>query len=300
MSLDVSLLTQLIDDEIIKAMGVRPESWLGWSLRPILKRATWRFSEMFAETERIVAEQGLPAGANFLLLKLVTKVEARGAGQIPQGGPLVIASNHPGAVDSPALIATAQRADLKMIAGAVPFLKNLPSIGEHLILASYYDSRVKMDDDPTLKMVAARKALRHLREGGALLIFPGTVIDPDPSFMPCAEDQLVNWSRSLEIFIRTIPQTKVVPAVVSGVIDPRYMRHPLTRLRRSRMDRQRLAMMLQIFQQMLGKKLDLVPRVSFGEALDWQSMGAPERAMEVITDSARQLLRRHLQQERNH
>ena len=298
MSADVSVLTRLIDDEIIKAMGLRPESWLGWSLRPILKHATWRFSEMFARCERIVAEQGFPAGANFLLSKLATTVEVRGAGHIPRDGPLVIASNHPGAIDSATLIAAAQRADIKMIAGAVPFLKNLPSICEHLILASYYDSRVKMDDDPNLKMVAARKALRHLREGGALLVFPGTVIDPDPSFMPNAEDELVNWSRSLEIFIRTVPQTKVVPAIVGGVIDPRYMRHPITRLRRSRMDRQRLAMMMQIFQQMLGQKLDLVPRVSFGEALDLQSMGVPERAMEIITDSARQLLRSHLQPER--
>ncbi len=297
MSVDVSLLTQLIDDEIIKAMGVRPESWLGRSLRPILKRATWRFSEMFAETDRIVAEQGFPAGANFVLSKLATTVEARGAGHIPHDGPLVIASNHPGAIDSAVLIAAAGRADLKLIAGAVPFLKNLPSIAEHLILASYYDSRVKMDDDPTLKMVAARKALRHLREGGALLVFPGTVIDPDPSFMPYAEDARVNWSRSLEIFVRNVPETKVVPAIVSGVIDPRYMRHPVTWLRRSQMDRQRLAMMMQIFQQMLGKKLDLVPRVSFGEALDLQSMGVPERAMDIITDSARQLLRSHLQPE---
>ena len=297
MSVDVSVLTQLIDDEIIRAMGVRPESWLGRSLRPILKRATWRFSEMFAQTERVVAEQGLPAGASYLLSELVTTIEVQGADHIPHDGPLVIASNHPGLVDAPTLMATAQRADITMIAGGVPFLKNLPSIGEHLIFASFYDSRIKLDDDPNLKMVAARKALRHLREGGALLVFPGTVIDPDPSFMPQAEDKLVNWSRSLEIFIRTVPQTKVIPAVVSGVIDPRYMRHPITRLRRSRMDRQRLAMMMQIFQQMLGQKLDLVPRVSFGEALDLQSMRVPERAMEIITDSARQLLRSHLQPE---
>ncbi len=297
MPVEVSVLTQLIDDEIVKAMGVRPESWLGGSLRPILKRATWRFSEMFAEADRIIAEQGLPAGASFLLSKLVTTVEADGAGHIPRDGPLVIASNHPGAVDSAVLMATAQRFDLKLIAGAVPFLKNLPSIREHLILASYYDSQAKTDDDPNLKMVAARKALRHLREGGALLIFPGTVIDPDPSFMPCAQDALLNWSRSLEVFIRAVPDAKVVPAIVSGVIDPRYMRHPLTWLRRSRMDRQRLAMMVQVIEQMLGKKLDLVPRVSFGEALDFPSMGAPGRAMDVITDSARQLLRGHLQQD---
>ncbi len=297
MSVDVSVLTQLIDDEIIRAMGIRPESWLGRSLRPILKRATWRFSEMFAEAERIVAEQGLPAGANFLLSKLVTTVEVHGADHIPPDGPLVIASNHPGIVDAPALLATAQRADITMIAGAVPFLKSLPSIGEHLIFASFYDSRTKLDDDPNWKMVAARKALRHLHGGGALVIFPGTVIDPDPSFMPQAEDNLVNWSRSLEIFIRTVPQTKVVPAIVSGVIDPCYMCHPVTWLRRSRMDRQRLAMMMQVIQQMLGKKLDLVPRVSFGEALDLPSMGVPERAREMITASARQLLRSHLQQE---
>ena len=36
-------------------------------------------------------------------------------------------------------------------------------------------------------------------------------------------------------------------------------------------------MMIQIIQQMLGKKLDLVPHVSFGEAIDWRAAQASRR-----------------------
>ena len=48
------------------------------------------------------------------------------------------------------------------------------------------------------------------------------------------------------------------------------MHHPLTWLRRRRPDRQRLAMMIQIIQQMLGKRPQIVPHVSFGAAISPQ------------------------------
>jgi hypothetical protein len=184
------------------------------------------------------------------------------------------------------LMATIPRDDLKMIAGAIPFLQSLPNASQHLIYTSYVD--------PHDKMVVLRKSIQHLREGGALLLFPGTGIDPDPSFMSHAEEESNQWSRSLEFFIRTVSQTQVVAGIVSKVIDPRYMRHPLTWLRKARPDRQRLAMIMQIVQQMLGKQLDLVPRVTYGELLNLSSMGTPENAVKAITDSARQLMKIHI------
>ncbi len=286
MSVEVSTLTRLIDNEVIQAMGLPVDSWLGERLHPLLARATRHFSELFAEVDRIIAAQGLPAGARWLLLQLVKGFEARGTESIPRAGPLVIASNHPGTVDSVTLAATAQRTDLKIVAGAIPFLQNLPNVSRHLIYTSYEDAHNRM--------VVMRESIRHLRRGGALLLFAGGHIDPDPSFMPRAEEELTHWSRSLEIFIRSAPQTQVITSIVSNVLDPRYMRHPITWLRRARPDRQRLAMMMQVIQQMLGRKLDLVPRVSFGELLNLQSIGNPERALQTTIDSARRLLRSHL------
>jgi len=286
MPIDVATLTRLIDNEVIQAMGLPIESWPGERLHRFLARATHHFSELFAEVDRIIADQGLPAGARWLLLNLVKEFESRGAENIPESGPLVIASNHPGAVDSVALAAAARRRDLKIIAGAVPFLQNLPNVSKHLIFTPY--------DDIQARMVVMRESIRHLKENGALLLFARAGIDPDPAFMPEAKEELSHWSRSLEVFLHTVPQTQVIVSIVSGVLAPTYMHHPITWLRHSRPDKQRLAMMIQIIQQMLGKQLDLVPRVSFGELLDHEGLADSDTPRQVIVQSAKRLMQSHL------
>jgi acyltransferase-like protein len=283
---DIATLTRLIDNEVILALGVPRDSWLATRLHWLLHHATSRFSELFSEVDRLISEQGLPAGALWLLQRLASGYEARGAENIPLQGPLVIASNHPGAIDSLALAASARRADLKIIASAVPFLESLPHVSEHLI----FTPRLNVQS----RMLSVRASIRHLRAGGSLLLFAHGTIDPDPAFMPLALEELNGWSRSLEIFLRRVPEVQVVVSIVSRVLDPAYMQHPLTHLRRTRTDRQRLAMMLQIIQQMLGKHLDLTPRISFGKLLNMTSIGGAEQTLHVITSSAQELMQSHL------
>ncbi len=283
MSAEVALLTRLIDNEVIQAMGLPIDGWPGRHLHPLLERATRRFSEMFVECDQVIASRGLQEGARWLLAHLVAGYKARGTENLPSEGPLIIASNHPGTVDSVTIVAAAQRPDLKIIAGAIPFLQNLPNVSDHLIFTSY--------ENPQSRMVAVRQSIRHLHRGGALLLFAQAGIDPDPAFMPEAEAGLKHWSRSLEIFLRSVPQTQVTACIIRNVIDPRYMRHPITWLKKARPDRQRLAMMIQVIQQMLGKKLDLIPQVSFGKLLNLQCMESPDQALQAIIESARSLLR---------
>ncbi len=286
MSADVKTLTRLINNEVILAMGLRTDQWLAERLQPILARATRRFCETFAEADRVIAEQGLAAGARFLLLQLASDFRTRGVQNIPREGPLVIASNHPGTVDSVALIASAEREDLKVIASAVPFLANLEQTRKHMIFLPREGLQARM--------VVVREAIRHLREGGALLLFARGGIDPDPAFMSGCVQELGRWSRSLEIFLHNVPRTRVVTSIVSHVLEPAYMHHPLTWLKRTRPDRQRLAMMIQIIQQMLGRQLEIVPRVSFGEAIDPAQFASLDHALPVITKSAQSLMKSHL------
>ncbi len=286
MPASVATLTRLIDNEVIRAVGLPIDGWLAERLHAILQRATRRFSELFVEVDRIVGEQGLPAGASFLLRQLASGCEARGVEHVPQQGPLVIASNHPGTVDSVALSASAQRRDLKIIASDVGFLRNLPHICEHLI----FTPRVNVQK----RMISVRESIRHLQTGGSLLLFAHGIIDPDPAFMPLAEHELNGWSRSLQIFLRSVPEVQVVVSIVSGVLDPACMRNPITRLRRARPDRQRIAMMLQVIEQMLGRKIELIPKISFGELLDMEHIGNTEETLDVITQNARQLMQSHI------
>jgi hypothetical protein len=286
MSADVQTLTRLINNEVIEALGLPVESWAARRLQSALSRATRHFCEVFCEADRLIAVQGLAAGARWVLMNLVSDFKARGVRNVPRAGPLIIAANHPGTVDSVTIAATAGREDLKIIASAVPFLRNLTHIGQHLIFLPRQVIQTRM--------LAARDAIRHLQEGGALLVFARGNIDPDPAFMPNADRELAVWSRSLEIFVRAVPQAQVVTSIVSHVLDPAYMRHPLTWLRRRRPDRQRLAMMIQIMQQMMGKRLEIVPRVSFGAAITPQGASRDACTLQSIVDAAEYLLESHL------
>ena len=112
-------------------------------------------------------------------------------------------------------------------------------------------------------MAVIRTAARHLQEGGALLTFPAGEIEPDPAtFGPQrAAASLQNWSSSFTLFARLAPRTRFVPALVSHVISPAAQRHPLTRLRRTARDREKLAAALQVA---LPRYRGLVARVTFG------------------------------------
>jgi hypothetical protein len=271
---------------VIQAMNLRVDGWFSERLQPLLSRGTKHFCEIFAETDRITGERSLAEGARYLLTHLVNGVEVCGAENIPHEGPLVVASNHPGTVDSAVITSGVSRPDFKIIAGEVPFLQHLPNISKYLIYTPY--------NNPYGRMKAVREALHHLKEGGSLLLFARAGIDPDPAFMPHADEDMSLWSRSLEIFLDRVPKCRVLVTVVSGVLHPRFMRHPITWLRRERPDRQRLAMMLQVIQQMLGKKIDLTPRLTFGDLVSEESAGGRENILPTIIESARKLLASHL------
>ena len=109
---------------------------------------------------------------------------------------------------------------------------------------------------------------RHLQEGGALLTFPAGEIEPDPAtFGPqrCAAASLQQWSGSYALFARLAPRTRFVPALVSHVISPDAQRHPLTLLRRTPRNKEKLAAALQVA---LPRYRNLVARVAFGDAPD--------------------------------
>ncbi len=181
------------------------------------------------------------------------------------------------------------RPDYKIIIGDIPFFERLPHVSEHAIFAP-------KPDNVTGRMEVVRKAIRHLREGGALLIFARGGIEPDPSFMPEPGAEFNLWSRSLQIFLEHVPQAQTLVSIVSGVISRAAMSHPITWLRKARPDRQRLAFMIQMARQALtGRETyGLTPRVSFGQPISRGEFGQPKHALEAIQRSASRLLESHL------
>jgi len=105
------------------------------------------------------------------------------------------------------------------------------------------------------------------------------------------------WSRSLEIFLACVPQTRILVTIVSGVIARAAYQHPFTWFRKHRPDRQRLAFMLQMLRQTLsGEQIyNLMPRISSGELIGLSETHDSKQVLSIITDSARRLLYSHME-----
>jgi len=287
MSLDAE--TQRLYDALIfempKALALPQSERVRSMVRAVFGKAARRFAELGAGLDRVVAEGGIAAGARWALPKFVQSYEARGAEIIPPEGPLVIAANHPAAVDSLVISAHVERPDYKIIIGDIPFFENMPHISEHAIYAPG-------PQDTNGRMAVIRKCIRHLKEGGALLIFARGGIEADPEWMPNADGEFDLWSRSLEIFLERVPQTRVLVTIASGVISPRAMRNPLTWFRKNRPDKQRLAFIYQFLRQTLsGRELfGLRPRVTFGEIVSGETNA---HVLAEIGAAARRTLEKH-------
>ena len=239
-------LRDYIVREMLLAIGRAPDGAARRLLGPFLRIPATRFARLMAGTDAVVGRSTMTAGAQWLLPQLVAGVAVRGAETIPLTGPLLVASNHPGAYDSVAIIASLPpRADLMILASDVPFLRRLPAIGAHTIYVS---------PDPHARMGVIRAMIRHLEAGGAVMTFGSGLVDPDPDLLPGAAEALEIWYESLAIALRRVPQTQVVVSIVSSVVAPQYMRSPLTRLKQDGWERRKLAEFLQIGAQLLFSK----------------------------------------------
>ena len=99
---------------------------------------------------------GVRAAARTMLASYVRRLRVCGARGIPDRGPALLLSNHPGMTDTLALFAAIPRDDLRILAADRPFLRALPAMTRSLIL---------IDDRADQRMQAVRQAVRHLRSG---------------------------------------------------------------------------------------------------------------------------------------
>ncbi len=188
--------------------------------------------------------QNFKEASRWILPNFVKKTEVEGAEVVPKEGPLIIAANHPGAHDALVIAANLPRSDIKIVVNIpLPFIKEIPSTERHFLYAPL---------DPHVRIGVIRSAIRHLKEGGALLLFASGGIDPDPACMPGSQQEIQKWSGSLELFLRRVPQTKLQITMISGILLPKYVHHIFTRFRRERRDKQRISEFFQVMRQMLS------------------------------------------------
>jgi putative hemolysin len=103
-----------------------------------------------------------------VLDELAIETEYAGAiDEIPKNGPLVIVANHPfGIIEGPVLGAMLDRIRQDVLFVTNSMLAELQELAPHLIAVDPFGDAVHANSGPV------RRALRHLRAGGALVVFP--------------------------------------------------------------------------------------------------------------------------------
>lgn len=282
-------MRERITDEIFFALGLPKQGWQRRAFGWLFRLPTARFGQLFGEADEAVGREGTQAGFRVVVSRLVADLQARGQENLPTRGGLIVVANHPGAYDSICIGSYIARLDLKIILSDTNFYRAAPNALQHFIL---------VPDDANGRMLALRSAVEHLQSGGALLQFGSGLIEPDPAYAAGAEQALADWSPSLEIMLRKAPETQLVLTIASGVLLPRFARHPLPRLMRKPIDQRRLAEFMQVIQQLIfPRSVRATVRLSFAPPVSVPELaaeGGGRRLMPAIQARAAKLLAEHM------
>ena len=262
-------LTDINLDDLVSSFGWQDYPLPAWLLRQVFHAPAAKFARQMLAFDGFVSQSGLPAGARQTLQDFVQGVQVFGPQNVPQTSPALFLSNHPGMVDTLALFSAINRPDLRIIALNRPFLQSLPETTKHLFYIS---------DNPSERMSAVKKAAAHLRAGGALLTFPAGQIEPDADVYPGALESLSDWTDSAGVFVRFAPETKIVPVFVRGVLWEKAVKHPLTRFKKDRMEREKLGAALQLLAHILFNARPLKVKVQFAEPITLAEVGSTDVA----------------------
>ena len=208
------------------------------AMRVLLRPAAELVAHRIVEYDRRLGDDGLLHGAAAIVTAATRGLRVRGAEHVPSRGPLLVVANHPGLADAVSLLAAVGRDDTWLVAAGYPFLHALRRANQRFVFV--YDACAS-------RLATLRRIGRRLRTGDAVLLFPAGGLEPEASFAPeLARASLERWSRSIELFGRLAPDTKIVPAFVSGVVSRGAFDHALARRRTPHAERQRLAALLQM------------------------------------------------------
>lgn len=288
-SVDLKFLRSFIVESFLDAIGLAENSWARIPLRPVAWTPAHLFASLGASFDNYIAKHGFDEGARWVLPRFTNPIKVSGQENIPAEGPLILASNHPGNIDALALAGNLPRNDLKILALDIPFIQGLPNLSEYFIYSN-------KDDASADRMLSVRMSIRHLREGGALLIFPAGHISPDPAVLAGAEENIQTWSPSLRLFLRKAPAAKLQLAMLSHITVQSFFDHPITRRRQEKVMRQILAQHLQVASQLiLPRRWMVSPHLSFAAPLSLPELEKDGDINNTILSHAQGLLREHAQ-----
>jgi len=261
-------LTQINLDDLVSSFGWERKTFLASVLRRVFAYPAHKFASQMLDFDQAVGQTNLADASRKVVNEYyVRDVRVHGREYILRDGPTIFLANHPGMADTLGLFAAINRADLKIIALHRPFLESLVNTTQQLFF---------IDNDPAKRMRAVRQVTNHLRNGGAALTFPAGEIEPDPFVYSGALDSLNKWTDSAGVFLRFANDVKIVPVLVSGVIWEKAARHWLTRFKRTRVEREKLAAALQLLTIILCDAKPTTVHVQFAKPITLEEIGSTD------------------------
>jgi len=265
-STTLETLTKINLDDLLVSFGWQNQPVLARLLRRAFIAPAQTFAIQMTNFDAPVATHGLVEASRLTLRGYVSDLRVFGAEQIP-AGPFLALSNHPGMSDTLSLFVALNRPDLRIIAYNRPFLNALPNVSKQL----FY-----LDENPASRFTLVRQVSTHMRNGGVALTFPAGHIEPDPDVHDGAPESLNSWTESAGVFIRLAPETAVLPVLVRGVVWRKTARHPLTYIKRTPAEREKLAAALQLLAQTMWKIKPVSVRVQIGKPVYAKELGTTE------------------------
>ena len=270
-----------------------------WLMRNALQlgmsRQLRQFADNMAAFNSRLVTHGLAEAAVDICARYSGKVEAQGTDRIPDEGPLLLVSNHPGMFDTLAVYATLPRPDIRVIARPQPLLELLSSLAPNLLL---------LPDEGPGRSGSLREVLRVLREGTPLLIFPAGHLEPEPVLIgrhgpgeQFPTEPFAPWSAGIGTMVRMAARQgiplRVVPTSIVGVLSTGTWRWfgPLIRSKPTLRRREDLVAVLQVAFPSIGPT---TIRVTYGEPIDATTLAAEEPDAESITARVQGVVRQQV------
>ncbi len=256
--IDPSVLSESLIDELVAAVGFPTTKAFHKIFWRLFRKITDRLAYLGVTFDQIIEEDGLPTASSWALTHFCNEPLSHNADNIPEGGPLLAVSNHPGAYDALVLYSYLKGHDIHSVSTVIPFFKHLPNASRCFLFSPR--------DDVRERMLVMRNAIKHLKKGGTVVYFGAGHREPDPVVFPGSERSIDRWLDVFDTFYKYVKDLKVMLTITSGVVSPRWAKHPITWLRRKQIDKQRLSEFGQVITQLVKPgKLMMTPRISFGE-----------------------------------
>jgi 1-acyl-sn-glycerol-3-phosphate acyltransferase len=281
--------------DLVQLAGVQHSWLLRNALQLFMARQLRQFSENLADFNQRLDTHGLAHAAVDICLRYNGQVAANGVHLIPEAGPLLLVSNHPGMFDTLAIYATLPRPDIKALARPQPLLGLMEALAPNLLL---------LPDEGPGRSGSLREVLRVLREGTPLLIFPAGHLEPEPVLLgqhgPGTQfptEPFQPWSAGIGTMVRMAARQgiplRVVPTSIVGALSTSTWRWfgPLIRRRPDLRTREDLVAVLQVAFPSLGPT---TIRVTYGQPIDAAALATEEPDAEAITARIQRLVRRQL------